>query len=160
MIANSQSGPWSWWESSSAPDPHSLWVGRHPSTGQGSSPHAWGIAGADKVLLDSFVAQRSNGSLVIGRGVPPAWLDRGAPIAVANFPTTDGRRAGVSIASSSRSVSLTLSGALPAGPVLFQLPSFVRNIATTSAGDVNQATGTVTLAPSLLHVTVTLRRAP
>ena len=124
MIANSQSGPLSWWESSSAPDPRSPWVGRHPSTGQGSSPHAWGIAGADKVLLDSLVAQRSNGSLVIGRGVPPAWLDRGAPIAVTNFPTTDGRRAGVSIASSGRSVSLTLSGALPAGPVLFQLPSF------------------------------------
>ena len=71
MIANSQSGPWSWWESSSAPDPQSPWVGRHPSTGQGSSPHAWGIAGADKVLLDSLVAQRSNGSLVVGRGVPP-----------------------------------------------------------------------------------------
>ena len=160
MIANSQSGPLSWWESSSAPDARSPWVGRHPSTGQGSSPHAWGIAGADKVLLDSLVAQRSNGSLVIGRGVPPAWLDRGAPIAVTNFPTTDGRRAGVSIASSGRSVSLTLSGALPAGPVLFQLPSFLRNIATTSAGSVNQATGTVTLSPSLRHVTVTLRRAP
>jgi hypothetical protein len=160
MIANSQSGPLSWWESSSAPDARSPWVGRHPSTGQGSSPHAWGIAGADKVLLDSLVAQRSNGSLVIGRGVPPAWLDRGAPIAVTNFPTTDGHRAGVSIASSGRSVSLTLSGALPTGPVLFQLPSFLRNIATTSAGSVNQATGTVTLTPSLRHVTVTLRRAP
>ena len=76
MIANSQSGPFSWWESSSAPDPHSPWVGRHPATGQGSSPHAWGIAGADKVLLDSLVAQRSDGSLVVGRGVPPGWLDR------------------------------------------------------------------------------------
>ena len=160
MIANSQSGPWSWWESSSAPDPTSPWAGRHPLTGQGSSPHAWGIAGADKVLLDSLVAQRSNGSLVIGRGVPPGWLDRGAPISVTNFPTTDGRRAGVSIASSGRSVSLTLSGAVPKGPILFQLPSFVRDIATTSTGNVNQATGTVTLAPSLHRVTVTLRRAP
>ena len=94
MVSNSQSGPLSWWESSSAPDPDSPWVGRHPSTGQGSSPHAWGIAGADKVLLDSLVAQQSNGSLVIGRGVPPAWLDGGPLIAVTNFPTTAGRRAG------------------------------------------------------------------
>ena len=59
MIANSQSGPLSWWESSSAPDPSSPWVGRHPATGQGSSPHAWGMAGANKVLLDSLVAQRA-----------------------------------------------------------------------------------------------------
>lgn len=160
MIANSQSGPWSWWESSSAPNPRSPWVGRHPATGQGSSPHAWGIAGANKVLLDSLVAQRSDGSLVVGRGVPPAWLGHGAPISVTNFPTTAGHRIGVSISSSGRSVSLTLRGPVPAGPVLFQLPSFVQNIATTSAGTVNQRAGTVTLAATVRHVTIALTRAP
>ena len=160
MIANSQSGPWSWWESSSAPDPQSPWVGRHPSTGQGSSPHAWGIAGADKVLLDSIVAERSNGSLVIGRGVPPAWLGRSQPISVRNFPTTAGHRISLSISSSGRSVSLTLRGETPAGPVFFELPSFVRNIASASTGGVNEATGTVTVAPTVRRVTVILRRAP
>ncbi len=160
MIANGQSGPLSWWESSGAPDPHSPWVGRHPATGQGSSPHAWGIAGANKVLLDSLVAERSDGSLVVGRGVPPAWLGHGAPLSVTNFPTTAGRRAGLTIASSGRSVSLTLRGAVPDGPVLFQLPSFIRNVAGTSAGAVNQATGTVRLPPTVRHVSVTLRRAP
>jgi hypothetical protein len=160
MIANGQSGPWSWWESSSAPDPQSPWVGRHPSTGQGSSPHAWGIAGADKVLLDSLVAVQSNGSLVVGRGVPTAWLDRGQPISASNFPTTAAHRISVSISSSDRSVSLTLRGGAPAGPVLFQLPSFVRNIASASSGTVNEATGTVTVARAVHSVTVTLRRAP
>jgi hypothetical protein len=159
MVANSQSGPLSWWESSSAPDLRSPWVGRHPATGQGSSPHAWGIAGADKVLLDSLVAQRSDGSLVVGRGVPPGWLGHGA-ISVTNFPTTAGHRVGVSISSSGRSVSLTLRGPQPAGPVLFELPSFIRNIATTSKGTVNQRAGTVTLAPTVRHVTVTLDRPP
>jgi hypothetical protein len=160
MIANSQSGPWSWWESSSAPDPRSPWVGRHPATGQGSSPHAWGIAGADKVLLDSIVAERSNGSLVIGRGVPPGWLGRGQPITAINFPTTGGHRISLSISSSGRSVSFVLRGTPPAGPVLFQLPSFVRNIATASSGTINQATGTVTVPRNVRGVTVTLRRAP
>ena len=160
MIANGQSGPLSWWESSSAPDPDSPWLGRHPATGQGSSPHAWGIAGANKVLLDSLAAVRSDGSLVVGRGVPPAWLGHGAPLSVSNFPTTDGRRAALTIASSGRSVTLTLRGAAPTGPVLFQLPFFLHNIASTSTGTVNQAVGTVTLAPTVRHVTVTLRRAP
>ncbi len=160
MLANSQSGPLSWWESSSAPDPGSPWVGRHPPTGQGSSPHAWGIAGADKVLLDSLVALQSNGSLLVGRGLPPGWLDRGVPIAVTNFPTMAGHRSGITISSSGRSVSLTLRGAVPAGTVLFQLPSFVHNIASTSAGTVSQATGTVTLRSNVRHVTVTLRQAP
>ena len=160
MIADSQSGPWSWWESSSAPDLQSPWAGRHPSTGQGSSPHAWGIAGADKVLLDSLVAVRSNGSLVVGRGLPPGWLDRGQPISAINFPTTGGRRIGLSISSSGRSVSLTLRGAAPARPVLFQLPSFVHNIASASTGTIDQATGTVTVARTVHRVTVTLRRDP
>ena len=115
MVANSQSGPLSWWESSSAPDPGSPWVGRHPATGQGSSPHAWGMAGANKVLLDSLVAVRAGGALVVGRGVPPAWLRSGTPITVTNFPTTAGRRAGLTITAAGRSVSLTLRGRGTAG---------------------------------------------
>ena len=158
MIAHSQSGPFSWWESSSAPDPSSPWVGRHPAAGQGSSPHAWGMAGANKVLLDSLVAQRADGALVVGRGVPPAWLRLGTPITVTNFPTTDGRRAAITITSSGSSVSLTLGGSAPAGPVLFQLPSFIGNVASTSSGTVDEASGTVTLPPTVRHVRVTLRR--
>ncbi|HMD44915.1 MAG TPA: hypothetical protein VKG43_02050, partial [Acidimicrobiales bacterium] len=42
LIANDQSGPYSWWESSTAPSPTTPWIGRHPAAGQGSSPHAWG----------------------------------------------------------------------------------------------------------------------
>jgi hypothetical protein len=157
MIANTQSGPLSWWESVSAPDPASPWEGRHPATGQGSSPHAWGMAGADKVLLDSIVAQRAGGALVVGRGIPPAWLRHGVPITVNNFPTTAGRRVALTITGAGRSVSLTLRGAAPHGPVLFQLPSFVANIAHASAGTVDESTGTVTVPPTVRLVTVTLR---
>ncbi len=160
MIANSQSGPLSWWESSSAPDPGSPWVGRHPATGQGSSPHAWGIAGANKVLLDSLVAQKADGQLVVGRGIPPGWLRHGAPISVRNFPTMAGRRASIAIACSGASVTLTLRGAAPMGSVLFGLPSFIRNVASTTKGAVDQATGTVTVPSSVRHVTVALRHAP
>jgi hypothetical protein len=161
MLADTQSGPFSWWESSSAPDPRSPWAGRHPATGQGSSPHAWGLAGADKVLLDSLVAQRSNGQLVVGRGIPPAWLRSGAPISVANFPTTRGRRLGLRITDAGgTSITLALRGARPSGPVLFQLPSFVGNVVAASAGTVDRTSGTVTLSPAVRHVTVTLRHAP
>jgi hypothetical protein len=160
MLANSQSGPLSWWESSGAPDPRSPWVGRHPSAGQGSSPHAWGMAGANKVLLDSLVAQETGGGLIVGRGVPPEWLRRGVPISVTNFPTSAGRRAGLTIICSGTSVTLSLFGAAATGPVLFQLPSFIRNIASASSGTVDQATGTVTLKPAVRHATVTLRKSP
>jgi hypothetical protein len=157
MIANDQSGPYSWWESSSAPSTTSPWIGKHPAAGQGSSPHAWGMSEANKVLLDSLVAEKSDGSLIVGRGVPAAWLRSGRSISVSNFPTTDGRRLGIRISSTGRSLSLTLSGQAPSGPVLLQLPSFVDNIAGTTAGTIDQGTGTVTLTPATTSVTVRLR---
>ena len=62
----------------------------------------------------------------------------------------------MAIRSSGNSVTLTLSGQAPAGPVLFQLPAFVGNIAHASAGTVDEKTGTVTLATTVRTVTVQL----
>lgn len=159
MISNGQSGPYSWWESQQFPNPGSPWTGVHPEAGNGSSPHAWGIANANLVLLDSLAAQRSDGSLVVGRGVPSSWVRSGQAIRVANFPTVGGARLGLSISARGQAVTLHLSGHQPAGPVLFQLPSFVGNIAHTSAGTVDEKSGTVTISPSVRTVTVQLSRA-
>ena len=156
MIANGQSGPYSWWESQQFPNPGSPWTGTHPEAGNGSSPHAWGMANANMVLLDSLAAQRADGSLVVGRGVPSSWVSAGKLISLVNFPTVAGRHLGLAIRSSGRSVTLTLSGQAPAGPVLFQLPAFVGNIAHASAGTVDEKTGTVTLATTVRTVTVQL----
>ncbi len=156
MIAHTQSGPYSWWESSSAPERGSPWIGSHPAGGQGSAPHSWGIANANKVLLDSLAAQRSDGSLIIGRGVPNAWVRPGQSLSVSNFPTTDGQRLGLTISVRDDFVTLALDGAAPSGPVLFELPAFVDNIASAGAGTVDNRAGTVTLAPGVKTVTVTL----
>ena len=157
MINHDQSGPYSWWESSSAPSPSNPWRGDHPAAGQGSSPHAWGISEANKVLLDSLVAQKADGSLIVGRGVPDRWLRRPTPISVSNFPTVNNRRLGLRISSQGQSITLTMSGQAPSGPVLFQLPVFAGNIATTSTGRINRRAATVTLSSHTKSVTVRLR---
>jgi hypothetical protein len=159
MIANGQSGPYSWWESQQFPNPGSPWRGRHPEAGNGSSPHAWGMANANLVLLDSLVAQRSDGTVIVGRGVPGGWLQPGRVIAVANVPLGQGRHLGLRITGRHGAVRLALTGSRT-GPVLFQLPAFVGNIARASAGRVSEASGTVTLGRSVRAVTVWLRHAP
>jgi hypothetical protein len=88
MITNGQSGPYSWWESQQFPNPGAPWTGTHPEAGNGSSPHAWGMANTNLVLLDSLVAERADGSLIVGRGVPSAWLGSSQPISLAKVPTT------------------------------------------------------------------------
>jgi hypothetical protein len=163
MIADDQSGPYSWWESSSEPS-NTPWVGTHPGRGQGASPHAWGISEANQVLLDSLAVQESDGDLIVGRGVPAQWLANGDSISVGNFPTTDGRRIGLRISSRASNrgllIQLTLSGRRPSGDVLFELPSFVDDIAWVSTGHVDERTGTVTIAPGKPVVIVRLEHAP
>jgi hypothetical protein len=156
MIANTQSGPYCWWESVQAPDPTSAWIGSHPTAGAGASPHGWGAADANLVLLDSLIAERGDGSLIIGRGVPNPWVSDNNPIALANVPVTGGHRMGLNITTSGAQVTLTLSGSSPAGPVLFQLPAFVNNIASSTAGAIDEASGTVTLPATARTVTVTI----
>ena len=157
MIANAQAGPYSWWESSSAPSPTSPWIGNHPATGQGSSPHAWGMANANKVLLDSLVAEQAGGTLLVGRGVPSSWLAPGRTISVTNFPTEDGQRVGITITSDGSAVTLNLSGEVPP-TVRFQLPAFVGDIASSSAGVVDDAAGDVEISTPVRSVTVRLVR--
>jgi hypothetical protein len=157
MIANDQSGPYAWWESASNPNPASPWLGVHPASGQGSAPHAWGMANANKVLLDSLAAQRADGQLIVGRGVPDAWVRNGQVIAVDNFPTRDGQRISLHIATTGDHVTLHITGGGLSGPAIFQLPAFVGNISSASTGSVDEASGTVTIQPSSRVVSVTLR---
>ena len=159
LITNDQAGPYAWWEGSAAPSTTTPWIGNHPASSGGASPHSWGIAMGDLGLLDSLVSQRTDGTLIVGRGVPNSWLGSGRPIAVSNFPTTDGRRIGVTITDRADAVTLQLAGE-PSGPVAFELPAFVNNIATASAGTVDQGTGTVTVPAGTRSVTVVLAHAP
>ena len=157
MIRNTQSGPYSWWESVSAPNAASPWIGSHPGSGQGFAPHSWGIANANKVLLDSLVVQRSDGSIIIGRGIPNAWVRTGR-ISVTNFPGRDGRRLGFTISIHHQAVSLQLTGDDPGGAVLLQLPAFVHNLRHSGVASVDESTGTVTIPPNTPHVAVNLAR--
>jgi hypothetical protein len=159
MIANGQSGPYSWWESQQFPNPGSPWTGTHPEGGNGSSPHAWGMANANMVLLDSLAAQRADGSLVVGRGVPDSWVRTGQVISLASVPTVDGHHLGLTVRTKGSAVTLSLTGQSPAGPVLFQLPAFVGNIAKASTGKIDEKTGTVTLPASAHGVTVWLKHS-
>ena len=156
MLANDQSGPYAWWEGSAAPADTTPWIGNHPSSAGGASPHSWGISLAAQGLLDSLASQMANGTLIVGRGVPSSWLAPGKSTSVSNFPITAGHRLGLSISSTGHTASLRITGT-PSGPVVFELPAFVNNIAGTSTGQVNESAGTVTLAPGTQYVTVRLR---
>ena len=62
---------YSWWESEPALPQPGLTVDRHPIRRTvAARPPTTGMANANTALLDSLVALRSDGSLVVSRGVP------------------------------------------------------------------------------------------
>lgn len=160
MLNNSQLGPYSWWESTSFPNTGNPWQGTHPSSGQGSAPHAWGIANANKVLLDSLATQRSDGTLLVARGVPTAWLQTSTPIRVTHFATVGGRHSDLSLTTVGERVTLRISGDRPGGTVLLEPMAFRGNIASATVGTYDSAAGVVRIPASTRVVTVTLRHAP
>ncbi|MFD8089135.1 hypothetical protein [Streptomyces malaysiensis] len=160
MITNSQSAPFSWWEGIPTAGSTNWSPGTHATAGTGSSPHMWGQANASKVLLDSLVAEKSDGQVIVGRGLPTEWLRSGATTSATNVPIAGGHRMGATITSTGSAVKLTLNGDTPAGGVSFQVPGFVGNIASATAGTVNSAAGTVTLPAGTTSTTVTLTKPP
>ena len=156
MLDNTQSSPFGWWESINAPAP-SAWQGIHPSGGGGACPHMWGQSFATAALLDSLVVEISDGTLLVGRGIPGDWVTTGQVIELSNFPIAGNHRLGLRIEGlDSNRVRLNLTGDAPNGPVIFNLPVFVNNIQSATSGSVDSTVGEVILEPGTTTVIVTL----
>ena len=95
--------------------------------------------------------------LVVGQGVPDSWVAPGKVVTVTNFPSTNGSRISLTISTGAGRVTLEMSGALPSAGVAFQLPQFVDNVASATAGHIDQSSGTVALTPGTSKVTVSLK---
>ncbi|MEV6266824.1 sugar-binding protein [Kribbella sp. NPDC051936] len=162
MIDKTMSGPFGWWEGVDYPSADSPWNIDHARGGGGSNQHMWGQSTATKVLFDSLIAEKSDGTVIIGRGVPNEWIRNRQQIALNSYPVTGGR-IGYQLTTSGRTVTLRLSGdtAKPTGYSI-ELPVLRDNIAhvSTEGAVVDQVTGTVRLPRGTTQATVVLRRAP
>ena len=154
MIENTMSGPYSWWENIGEPT-DDYWNTTHASYGGGSCPHMWGQSVNTKVLLDSMISEKSDGTRIIGRGIPNDWIKTGERAEIDNVPVTGGKRMGYAVTTAGGGVTLTLSGDT-SEPVSFELPIFVNNIASAGGLSFDNARGAVTIPAGTASATVTL----
>ncbi len=160
MLDNTQSSPLGWWEGIQPPA-RSAWEGTHPAGGTGACPHMWGQSFATSGLLDSLVVERSDGTVLVGRGVPDEWVASGQVIELSNYPLSDNHRMGLKIEGlPGNQVRLTLTGDIPQGKVIFNLPVFIDNIQSATAGLVSLSSGEISLEPRIRIVTVSLVSVP
>ncbi len=154
MIENTQCAPYAWWEGIQSPSP-SLWEGSHP-TGSGGCPHGWGNSMTLYYVLESLIAEKFSGTVIIGRGLPNEWIEDGQSVTVDNAPITDGRRMGYELVSYGNSIDITFTGDDPVGDIQIELPIFLTRLSSTSTGTVDFAAGRVTVPGDTDQVTITL----
>jgi hypothetical protein len=179
QLATTTGGPNAWWEANgSGPNSNNPWAGSHAGPQFGACPYGWPLSGQALTLLDAIAAEGlaatpSGGSftftrpLYIGRGIPNTWIAAGQTIGASNLTSsfnvgTSARSTyGVSLSitkpGAQRIITVNLSGSLPGGPVLIQLPIFASvGAASVTGGSYNASTKTVTANAGATQVVITL----
>lgn len=180
-VNSAMSSPFGWWEGVGptnfpAQEPTTaLWSHDNASGGGGSCQHMWGQATASKVLYDAMIAERifndnKNAEIIIGRGIPEEWVtnatkDNNIVAAVENYPVLQGGRAGYTIERNGSKLKITLSCHKENSKIdpntieewSIQLPSMVNNIASASAGTIDDANGIVTVPIGTQEITIVLK---
>lgn len=160
LLNNGMSCPYGTWECVINSTDNSLWNRKACTEGWGSCQHMWGQSMNTKVLLDSLICEKADGTVIIGRGVPEKWTADGEGIAVSNFLCENGKRIGFIITAKEKEITVTLTGdALEKSTVSVELPVLVNNIADAAgADDYSNAQGKVTIPVGVREVKITLSK--
>ncbi len=169
MIENSMSGLYGWWEGVGYPSATSPWDIDHAAGGGGSCQHIWGQSTASKVLVDSLIAEKTDGTVIIGRGVPTEWITTGETLEIGNYPVKDNNRVGYTLTTSGKTVNIAFTGTdLSAVNFSVELISLKNNIVSATAKDADGQTlsgvtfdytlGTVTLPAGTASVSIEMEQ--
>ena len=127
MIDNAQSSPFGWWESINWPNTSSPWE-QQQCDGGGSSQHMWGQSVATKILIDSFLAEKADGSIIAGRGIPAEWNAAGETVEIKDWLCNSGKKIGFTMSSTDSYIDFTLTGDKLENSVSLELIALKNNI--------------------------------
>ncbi|SHJ13838.1 Fibronectin type III domain-containing protein [Clostridium cavendishii DSM 21758] len=157
MINNTMSGPFGWWEGINYKKDSSPWDRSHAPGGGGSCQHMWGQAVNTKVLFDSLIAEKVDGKVIIGRGVPTEWLEKGQNIKISNYGLGNNKHIGFNMTSQGKEIKVSISGDNPENNISLEMPFLKRNIESVSTGKLDNEKGTVEVSKDTKEVTIKLK---
>ena len=119
----------------------------------------WGLGFLRQGLLEATASVKTDGTVIIGRGIPNEWLLSSTPIEWQNIAINDGRKFDTLklYAPDAKTVRLELAGNDAVGDIVLDLPAFKDNIASVSAGSFDNESGRVTVPGNTKELTVTLK---
>jgi hypothetical protein len=157
FLLNNQCAPFQWSEAFENKG-KGQWVGMYTPPVSYGNYESWGTNFSKQALLQACVSVKTDGTVIIGRGIPNHWLKPGDVIEWARVNVNDNRKIDFKISSERSEVKLQIWGDAPNGNVRFNLPAFKNNIASADAGTIDNETGVVTLTSSTTSVTVKLQK--
>jgi len=157
-MANYQCAPYQWSEAYEFKGA-GQWVGMYTPPVSYGNQDSWGYSFVKQALLQACISVKTDGTVILGRGVPDDWIFPGSVIEWANVNVNGGKTIGFRISARERSLSLIVTGDIPHGDILLNLPILRNNVASVSAGLFNTAMGLVTLPRDTRSVSVQLKTA-
>jgi hypothetical protein len=121
------------------------WVGMYTPPVSYGNQDSWGYSFVKQALLQACASVMTDGTVILGRGIPDYWLFPGSVIEWANINVNDGKRIGFRISTGETSLELRISGDMPSGKIILNPPILKNNVASVSAGVIDHAMGLVTL---------------
>lgn len=107
-------------------------------------------------FTDSIVSQTEDGTVIIGQGLPGAWLTTEELLSFENYPLSGGHTLGCTISGKENEIRVKLSPTAPT-PVSLELPVFFNNIEYASCG-FDSENGIVSVPAGITEITVRLKK--
>lgn len=158
MIDNTMSGPFGWWESATSNTSDSQWEGTHTEAGVGSCQHMWGQSVNTKVLVDSLIAEKADGTVLIGRGIPAEWIGNDEVVEIDQYPVAGGKM-GYTMNTDGTTLKIDFTGDTNRVKSI-ELLGLKDNIVSADGLTFDVAAGTVTVPADVTSVTVEMKNNP
>lgn len=157
LLENATSCPFGTWEGIGQISTETVLKGSAASAGSGSCQHMWGQSVNTKVVIDSFLAEKADGTVIVGRGLPLSFNADGETAEISNYLCRGGKRIGYRMTTKNGTVTLEFTGDILDGEMSIELPVLAGNIAAVS-GDLgfDSDAGKVTVPAGVREVSIRL----
>jgi len=155
FLASYQCAPFQWSEAFEYKGPDQ-WVGMYLPPVSYGNQDSWGYSFIKQALLQACASVKTDGTVILGRGIPNHWIFPGSVIEWANIQVNYNRKINFRIVSQEKSLELTISGDITMGEIRLNLPILKGNILSSSAGIIDSEEGSITLPANTRKVAVHL----
>ena len=131
------------------------WAGMYLPQESYGNYEGWGSSFVKQAILQACVSVKTDGTVILGRGIPETWTEDGDVIAWEHVNVNDMRIINFSIGRSGDEIILKIDGDLPLGPVILDLAIFSVKTPITDKGTVLPG-GAVQFPPEIRTAVVKL----